>query len=72
MAALTQQHASAQRQAAESLQAQLATASLEHAQRLQQVQEAAEKQSADADERLQDIKDLLLALQARFNNRCPL
>ena len=69
MAALTQQHASAKRQAAERSQAELATAASQHAQQLQQVREAGEQEAADADERLQDVKDLLLALQARFNNR---
>ena len=69
MAALTQQHASAQHQAAQQSQAELAAAVSKHAQQLQQVQQAAEKEAADADDRLQDVKDLLVALQARFNNR---
>ena len=71
MAAVTQQHGAALRQAAENFKAELAAASLQRAQQLQQAQAAAEKEAADADERLQDVKDLLLALQARFNNRYP-
>ena len=72
MAALTQQHASAQRQAGERHAADLAAAALKQDQLLRQAQEAAEQEAADADERLQDVKDLLVALQARFNNRCSL
>ena len=69
MAAMSQQHASAQRQAAESARAELAAALARHAQQLQEAQAAAGREAADADERFQDAKDLLMALQARFNNR---
>lgn len=71
MAAMAQQHATAQRQAAETSKAELAAAAAQRAQQLQHARAAAEKEAADADERLQDVKDLLLALQARFNNRYP-
>ena len=69
MAAMSQQHASAQRQAAEGSRAELAAALTQHAQQLREAQATTEKEAADADERLQDVKDLLMALQARFNNR---
>ena len=72
MAALARQHEAAQGQAADSYRAQLAAAEAQHAQQLQQAKEAAQSQVLDTEERLQDVKDLLVALQARFNNRCLL
>ena len=41
----------------------------QHAQQLMQERASAKEQAADADDRLQDVKDLLMALQARFNSR---
>ena len=72
MAALARQHEAAQRQAADGFRAQLAAAEAQHAQQLQQAKEEARSQVLDTEERLQDVKDLLVALQARFNNRCLL
>ena len=72
MAALARQHEAAQRQAGDGFRTQLAAAEAEHAQQLQQAKEEARSQVLDTEERLQDVKDLLVALQARFNNRCLL
>ncbi len=72
MAALARQHEAAQRQAADGFGAQLAVVEAQHAQQLQQAKEEARSQVLDTEERLQDVKDLLVALQARFNNRCLL
>ena len=69
MAALARQHEAAQRQAADGFCAQLAAVEAQHAQQLQQAKEEARSQVLDTEERLQDVKDLLVALQARFNNR---
>ena len=72
MAALTRQHETAQCQAAEAFHAQLAAMEAQHTQQLQQAMKEAQSRVLDTEERLQDVKDLLVALQARFNNRCPL
>ena len=72
MAALARQHEAAQRQAANGFHAQLAAVEAQHAQQLQQAKEEIQSQVLDTEERLQDVKDLLVALQARFNNRWSL
>ena len=59
-------------QAAEGFRERMAAATAQHAQQLTQERAAAKEQAADADDRLQDVKDLLMALQARFNSRLVL
>ena len=72
MAALARQHEAAQCQVADGFRTQLAAVEAQHVQQLRQAKEEAQSQVLDTKERLQDVKDLLVALQARFNNRCLL